>query len=80
MEVRRAERGIQGGSTAAAAALRGAFQQAPVYKGRNRDTTWFSVADYEWPALRAAFESWLDDGNFDAAGQQRRRLSELRPA
>jgi RimJ/RimL family protein N-acetyltransferase len=69
-----------------AAALRlgfrheGLFRQATVYKGRNRDTAWFSVIDREWPRLRDAFERWLDPGNFDEAGRQRRRLTELRDA
>jgi len=48
----------------------GIFRQALVYKGRNRDTAWFSIIDSEWPALRAAFERWLATDNFDAAGQQ----------
>lgn len=67
-----------------AAALRlgftfeGIFRQALVYKGRNRDTAWYSVIDGEWPALRKAFEAWLDPANFDAQGRQRARLSELR--
>lgn len=67
-----------------AAALRlgftfeGIFRQAIVYKGRSRDTAWFSIIDKEWPALKAAFEHWLDRSNFDAGGQQRRRLEELR--
>ena len=56
----------------------GIFRQAVVYKGRNRDTCWFSILDGEWPALRRAFERWLDPANFDGAGKQRRRLSELR--
>jgi RimJ/RimL family protein N-acetyltransferase len=66
-----------------AAALRlgfryeGMFRQATVYKGRNRDTCWFSILDSEWPDLRAAFERWLDPGNFDAAGRQRQSLSDL---
>jgi RimJ/RimL family protein N-acetyltransferase len=56
----------------------GVFRQAVVYKGRNRDTAWFSIVDAEWPAVRAAFERWLDPANFDAVGRQRRRLSDLR--
>ena len=56
----------------------GLFRQAVVYKGRNRDTAWFSAIDREWPALRAAFERWLDPANFDAQGRQRRRLADLR--
>ena len=67
-----------------AAALRlgftfeGIFRQAVVYKGRNRDTAWFSVIDREWPALKAAFERWLDPANFDAQGRQRRGLEQGR--
>lgn len=55
----------------------GVFRQASVVKGRNRDTAWFAAIDLEWPALRDAFEEWLDLSNFDDAGQQRRRLGEL---
>lgn len=66
-----------------AAALRlgfrfeGIFRQAVVYKGRTRDTAWFSIIDSEWPARRAVFERWLDPENFDASGRQRRSLSEM---
>ena len=55
----------------------GVFRQAAIYKGRNRDTAWYSVLDSEWPALERAFLTWLDPGNFDAAGGQRVRLSDL---
>jgi RimJ/RimL family protein N-acetyltransferase len=55
----------------------GTFRQAAVYKERNRDTAWYAAVDGEWPALRGAFETWLDPGNFDAGGRQRRRLTEL---
>lgn len=66
-----------------AAALRlgftfeGVFRQALVYKGRSRDTAWYSIIDEEWPRLRAAFEEWLSPANFDAEGRQRTRLSTL---
>lgn len=56
----------------------GIFRHATVYKGRTRDTAWFSVIDSEWPALRAAFEAWLDPSNFDADGGQIRRLEDIR--
>lgn len=56
----------------------GTFRQATVYKGRNRDTAWYSITDREWPTVRAAFDAWLDPTNFDAEGRQRRRLAELR--
>ena len=68
-----------------AAALRygfryeGEFRQSMVYKGRSRDTTWYSIIDREWPALKAAYTAWLDPGNFDAQGQQRRRLADFMP-
>jgi len=66
-----------------AAALRlgftfeGIFRQAIIVKGRNRDTAWFSVIEKEWPALREAFERWLDPSNFNSEGRQRERLSDL---
>jgi RimJ/RimL family protein N-acetyltransferase len=55
----------------------GLFRQATVTKGRNRDTVWLSVLDREWPALKGAFESWLDPANFDAEGRQRQSLRTL---
>lgn len=55
----------------------GLFRQAVVYKGRSRDTKWYSVIDGEWPALEQAHIRWLDPANFDAQGGQRLRLSEL---
>jgi hypothetical protein len=49
-----------------------------VYKGRNRDTAWFSIIDSEWPQLDAAYRRWLDPANFDAAGRQMISLAEAR--
>jgi hypothetical protein len=56
----------------------GVFRQHVVFKGGNRDTAWFSIIDGEWPALRRAYRGWLDPGNFDAAGRQRRKLEDFR--
>ncbi len=53
----------------------GIFRQATLYKGRNRDTAWYSILDREWPAARAVFEAWLDPDNFDADGNQKTSLS-----
>ena len=55
----------------------GIFRQAAVVKGENRDTAWFAAIDAEWPALRQAFETWLDPANFDGEGRQRQRLTDL---
>jgi len=60
-----------------AAALRfgfvfeGVFQQHMIIKGRNRDTAWFAIIDKDWPKIRTGFETWLGEGNFDAAGVQK---------
>ena len=56
----------------------GTFRQATHYKGRNRDTAWYSIIDTEWPRLRATFLRWLDPDNFDVDGRQRRGLGEMR--
>ena len=53
----------------------GTFRQATMYKGRNRDTAWYSIIDSEWPSIRAAFEAWLAPSNFDESGSQRARLA-----
>ena len=55
----------------------GTFRQATFYKGRNRDTAWFSIIDSEWPDLKARFERWLEPANFDASGMQKVALSEI---
>jgi RimJ/RimL family protein N-acetyltransferase len=56
----------------------GIFRQAVIYKGRNRDTAWYSLLDTEWPAAKQAFEKWLSPDNFDDAGRQRQPLASLR--
>ncbi len=53
----------------------GTHRQALVYKGRNRDTAWYSILDSEWPAVRASLQTWLAPENFDAHGHQRTKLT-----
>ncbi len=53
----------------------GTFWQATIYKGRNRDTAWYSIIDKDWPKIRAVYEAWLAPDNFDASGKPRQRLS-----
>jgi len=48
----------------------GTFAQHQVVKGRNRDTTWFSLLDHQWPDVRARLAAWLDPTNFDEHGRQ----------
>ena len=51
-----------------AAALRlgfkyeGLFRQHLIYKGRNRDTAWYALLDYEWPPVKANMARWLYSG------------------
>ena len=52
----------------------GTFRQAVVSRGRNRDTAWYSLLDGEWPAVKAAFDSWLAEENFDHDGRQKTPL------
>jgi RimJ/RimL family protein N-acetyltransferase len=56
----------------------GIFRQHMVVKGENRDTAWFSIIDKEWPAMRQAYQAWLDPSNFDEDGIQKRRLEDFR--
>lgn len=66
-----------------AAALRfgfrfeGVFLNHFIVRGRNRDTAWYSITAEEWPAVRAAFETWLHPDNFDPDGKQKASLSTL---
>ncbi|RNL80478.1 GNAT family N-acetyltransferase [Nocardioides marmorisolisilvae] len=55
----------------------GTFRNALVYKGRNRDTDWFSITDDEWPAVRSALEGWLAPDN-QPGGTQERSLEQFR--
>ncbi len=56
----------------------GCFRQHMVVKGQSRDTAWFAIIDGDWPALRRAFERWLDPANFDGHGRQEVRLADFR--
>jgi RimJ/RimL family protein N-acetyltransferase len=49
-------------------------------KGRNRDTAFFSILDYEWPLIRENFERWISPENFDEDGRQKVSLGDLNRA
>ena len=53
----------------------GTFRQATIYKGRNRDTAWYSIIDSNWPRVGTELGSWLEPSNFYADGVQRSRLA-----
>lgn len=56
----------------------GTFRNHLVQRDRNRDTAWFAMTVEDWPAIKAAFEAWLDPSNFDADGRQIRSLASFR--
>lgn len=56
----------------------GIFRQDHIYKGRNRDTAWFSIIDKEWPTLKSVFQAWLAPENFDNHGKQIKSLTTLK--
>ena len=56
----------------------GTFRQAVVYKGRSRDTAWFSMIDKEWSHNKRSFERWLSKDNFDSQGKQKQSLQTIR--
>lgn len=59
-------------------AFEGTFRQHMVAKSKNRDTSWFSIIDGEWPALKQAYQAWLAPENFDTDGQQIKKLEDFR--
>lgn len=56
----------------------GTFRNHLIVRGRNRDTSWYSITLEEWPAVKRAFEAWLDPSNFDTEGNQKRTLASFR--
>jgi RimJ/RimL family protein N-acetyltransferase len=61
----------------------GLFRHHQIVRGRNRDTAWFSTLYSEWVGgerkigYEAAFEQWLDAGNFDDQEKQTKKLEEF---
>ena len=56
----------------------GVFRQHMIRKGRNRDSAWHSIIDKEWPSRRKALEMWMDHGNYDEDGGQKKDLRTIR--
>jgi RimJ/RimL family protein N-acetyltransferase len=55
----------------------GVFYNHMIFKGKNRDTAWYSILDDEWPEVRGILEAWLDRANFDEQGVARTSLFEM---
>jgi RimJ/RimL family protein N-acetyltransferase len=55
----------------------GIFYNHMIFKGRNRDTAWYSILDDEWPEVRTLIEQWLAPSNFDQDGSVRSSLAAL---
>ena len=52
----------------------GIFRQMFIFKGRNRDTTWYSIIDKEWINCKKKYLSYLKKSNFTKANRQRKKL------
>ena len=52
----------------------GLFRQTKIFKGRNRDTAWFSILDKEWKKIKKNYLKFLNQKNFDKNHNQKRKL------
>jgi len=42
----------------------GIFYNHLIFKGKNRDTTWYSILDDEWLEVKEKISAWLEPSNF----------------
>ena len=52
----------------------GVFRQMSIFKGRNRDSAWFSIIDKEWKKLKKGYLKFLKPSNFDKNYKQLKKL------
>lgn len=52
----------------------GCFRNHMIYKGRNRDTNWYSMIDQDWPHIKETFQNYLKPENFDQKGLEKKKL------
>jgi RimJ/RimL family protein N-acetyltransferase len=52
----------------------GVFRQMFIFKGRSRDSAWFSILDKEWPSNKKRFLNYLKKINFDKNYKQIKKL------
>jgi RimJ/RimL family protein N-acetyltransferase len=52
----------------------GVFRQMFIFKGRSRDSAWFSILDKEWPRNKKRFLNYLKKINFDKNFKQIKKI------
>jgi len=52
----------------------GVFKQMFIIKGRNRDSTWFSIIDRDWNKIKKGFHNFLKTSNFNNQFKQIKKL------
>jgi len=55
----------------------GIFYNHLIFKGKNRDTAWYSILDDEWPEVKGIVCRWLDSSNFDPEGNSKSSLWDM---
>jgi RimJ/RimL family protein N-acetyltransferase len=53
----------------------GIFRQMFIFKGRNRDTAWYSIIDKEWSSHKKKYLNYLKRSNFTEGNRQRKKLN-----
>jgi RimJ/RimL family protein N-acetyltransferase len=53
----------------------GIFYNHLIFKGKNRDTAWYSILDDEWPEVRQILQGWLAPENFNLDSTAKSSLS-----
>ena len=53
----------------------GIFYNHMIFKGKNRDTAWYSILESDWPEVRKTITAWLRNDNFDAGSMAQSSLS-----
>ena len=52
----------------------GVFRQMFIFKGRSRDSAWFSIIDKEWKKLKNGYLRYLKPSNFNKNYKQLTKL------
>ena len=52
----------------------GIFRQMFIFKGKNRDTAWYSMIDKEWPNYKKKYLAYFKKSNFISGNRQKKRL------